>query len=83
MISDTDQTSMHMKMLAKEFIYSHTHILGIGFKGQPPQVLVNKSWMYFPDSDSPFYRVTIFSSYSDDHVPEPGSYWSLMCEASA
>ena len=71
----------NMKELSSQLVYSHTHVIGIGLKGQPPQTLVNKSWMYFPDSDSPFYRITVFSSYSDDHVPNPGNQWSLMCEA--
>ena len=56
-------------------------MIGIGLTGQPPESLSKKSWMYFPDSDSPFYRITVFSSYSDDHVPMPGKQWSLMCEA--
>ena len=81
MVSDNDSTSLHMKTLANDFVYSHTHVLGIGLKGQPPQFLNDKSWIYFPDSDSPFYRITLFSKYSDDHVPEPGMFWSLMCEA--
>ena len=70
-----------MVQLGDELAYSRTHIMGIGLNGQPPQFLANKSWMYFPDSDSPFYHVTTFSSYSDDHVAMPGNYWSLMCEA--
>ena len=62
-------------------VHSHTHIMGVGLRGKPPVSLENKSWMYFPDSDSPFYRATVFSSYSKDHVPTSGEYWSLMCEA--
>ena len=81
MLNNADPTSSQMIKLADKLVYSHTHIMGIGLKGQPPHFLANKSWMYFPDSDSPFYRVTVFSQYSDDHVPKPGSYWSLMCEA--
>ena len=41
-----------MVQLADELIYSHTHIMGIGLKGQPPHFLANKSWIYFPDSDT-------------------------------
>ena len=81
MISDSDTAAQEMKSLAEDFVYSHTHVMGIGLTGQPPSFLQTKSWMYFPDSDSPFYRVTVFSSYSDNHVPEAGKYWSLMCEA--
>ncbi|XP_038060540.1 uncharacterized protein LOC119731443 [Patiria miniata] len=66
--------------LASQLVYTHTHIVGIGLTGQLPRILADKSWVYFPDSDSPFYRVTMFSNYSDDHVPKDGEYWSLMCE---
>lgn len=78
--SNTDDQSNSMEKLASDLVYSHTHIIGIGLSGQAPKQLSDKSWMYFPDSDSPFYRVTVFSNYSDDHVPKPGVYWSLMCE---
>ena len=80
MVNDTDETSVKMRKLAKEFVYTHTHVIGIGLKGHAPKLLEGKHWMYFPDSDAPFYRVTVFSGYSKDHVPPSGDYWSLMCE---
>ena len=81
MISGTRDDSLpKMKELTSQLVYSHTHVIGIGLTGQPPETLIKKSWMYFPDSDSPFYRITVFSSYSDNHVPVPGKQWSLMCE---
>ena len=81
MIKGQDESLKEMKKLTSQLVYSHTHVIGIGLTGQPPPSLSSKSWMYFPDSDSPFYRITVFSSYSDDHVPKPGKQWSLMCEA--
>lgn len=50
--------------------------------GTPPPHLRTKCWMYFPEADCPFYRVTIFSNYSEYHVPIPGQQWSIMCEVS-
>lgn len=79
--SNMDENSISMKNLVGNLVFSHTHVIGIGLMGKAPENLSDKSWMYFPDSDSPFYRVTVFSNYSDDHVPQPGVYWSLMCEA--
>jgi hypothetical protein len=38
--------------------------------------------MYFPESSSPFYRVTVFSNYSPNNVARPGEQWSLMAEVS-
>jgi len=68
---------------AKEdkFVYSSSNIVGIGLKGEPPEKLRTKCWMYFPEDDNPFYRVTVFSNYSPKNVPE-GGYWSLMGEVS-
>lgn len=65
---------------AKKFKYSSTHVIGIGLQGQPPEHLKTKCWMYFPEEDCPFYRVTVFSNYSKYNVPVPDQQWSLMCE---
>ena len=81
MVEDSDPDLEQMRETATKFVYSHTHVVGIGVRGQPPDYLANKSWIYFPDSDSPFYRVTILSNYADDMVPEAGKFWSLMCES--
>jgi hypothetical protein len=54
----------------------------LGMTGSPPEALRAKSWMYFPEADSPYYRVTVFSNYSPNNVPEPGAQWSLMAEVS-
>ena len=78
--SDFDATVHEMKNMAKKLMFTHTHIIGIGLKGRPPQILAERSWMYFPDNDCPFYRITLFSNYSTDHVPDAKEYWSLMCE---
>jgi hypothetical protein len=44
-----------------------------------PDRLREKNWLYFPENDSPFYRVTVFSNYSPHNVPGNG-FWSLMAE---
>jgi protoporphyrinogen oxidase len=38
--------------------------------------------MYFPEANCPFYRVTVFSNYSPNNVPDISRYWSLMAEVS-
>ena len=78
MISDPQQSKISRH--SKNFVNSRSHIIGIGLSGHPPDYLANKSWIYFPDSDSPFYRVTVLSNYADDMVPNPETQWSLMCE---
>jgi protoporphyrinogen oxidase len=61
--------------------HSTVHVVGIGLTGEPPEGIRSKCWMYFPESNCPFYRATLFSKYSPNNVP-PGSYWSLMLEIS-
>jgi protoporphyrinogen oxidase len=62
--------------------HSTTHVVGLGLKGSVPDHLATKCWIYFPENDCPFYRVTVFSNYSPDNVPDSGSQWSLMLEVS-
>ena len=61
---------------------STVHVIGIGMRGQPPESIRKKCWMYFPGVNCGFYRVTVFSNYSPHNVPSPGSTWSLMAEVS-
>jgi protoporphyrinogen oxidase len=67
---------------ASQLCFSSTHIFGIGLAGAPPEHLRTKCWMYFPEDDNPFYRVTVFSNYSPNNVPDIRKYWSLMAEVS-
>ena len=64
---------------ASQLRYSGTHVVGVGVCGTVPAQLKEKNWLYFPEDDCPFYRVTIFSNYSPNNVPGNG-YWSLMAE---
>ncbi|MBX3364978.1 MAG: FAD-dependent oxidoreductase [Phycisphaeraceae bacterium] len=69
--------------------HSSGHMVGIGLKRPCPST---KSWMYFPEDNCPFYRVTYLSNYSPFMTPEPyatdaygrrnGRYYSLLCETS-
>lgn len=69
---------------APKLLRSHTHVVGIGLTGAMPAALTKKCWMYFPEDNCPFYRVTVFSHYSPNNVPDPqtGKYWSLLAETS-
>lgn len=76
----SDLPSLHP--YADRFVHSSSHIVGIGLEGTPPDSLRTKCWMYFPEGDTPFYRVTVFSNYSENNVARPGAQWSLMAEVS-
>ena len=61
---------------------SATHIVGVGLRGRAPAHATTKCWMYFPEDNCPFYRVTHFSLYSPNNVDDINAHWSLMCETS-
>lgn len=73
--AETVQTAQGLK-------HSSTNVVGVGLKGQPKQSLETMCWMYFPEYNSPYYRVTVFSNYSPNNVPDSSQYWSLMTETS-
>lgn len=68
-----------VRAAADHLVHNSGLIVGLGFnvKRDDP-----KCWMYFPESDSPFYRVTNFHNYSPHNVPggDLDNYFSLMCE---
>ncbi|HQP91523.1 MAG TPA: FAD-dependent oxidoreductase [Candidatus Omnitrophota bacterium] len=62
----------------KKLKHNSVHIVGIGLKKTPQ---AKRSWCYFPEARTPFYRVTYFSNYSPANVPQ-GGYSSFLCEIS-
>ncbi len=72
----------HLQEPASRLRYSTSNIIGVGLSGKPPEALTKKCWMYFPEQDCPFYRVTVFSNYSPNNVPDINTQWSLMAEIS-
>jgi protoporphyrinogen oxidase len=70
-----------LSLATAQLRHSTTHVIGIGLAGSPPPHLRGKNWMYFPEPNCPFYRVTVFSNYSPSNVPSPDT-WSLMAEVS-
>jgi len=62
---------------ASRLRHSGGYMVGVGIRRPCPST---KSWMYFPEDNCPFYRVTYLSNYSPNMAPE-GCY-SLLCETS-
>ncbi|MFL5505509.1 MAG: protoporphyrinogen/coproporphyrinogen oxidase [Gemmatimonadales bacterium] len=59
--------------------HSGSYIVGVGLRQPAPS---EKCWIYFPEDDCPFYRVTYLSNYSPDVVPDPATHYSLLAEIS-
>ncbi|HVL39079.1 MAG TPA: FAD-dependent oxidoreductase, partial [Fimbriimonadaceae bacterium] len=59
--------------------HSGGYMVGIGIRQPCPST---KSWMYFPEANCPFYRVTYLSNYSPYMTPDKDRYYSLLTETS-
>lgn len=68
-----------IKQAAASLRHSGGYMVGIGLKQPCPS---SKSWMYFPESNCPFYRVTYLSNYSPRMTPDSATHYSLLCETS-
>jgi protoporphyrinogen oxidase len=64
---------------ASRLRHSGSHIVGIGLNQPTPS---KKCWMYFPENNAPFYRVTYLSNYSPEVVPDASTHYSLLAEIS-
>lgn len=63
---------------AADLKFTEGLFVGIGIAEPCPST---KCWMYFPESNSPFYRVTYLSNYSPQLTPGP-DHFSLLAEVS-
>jgi protoporphyrinogen oxidase len=59
--------------------HSGSYIVGVGVQQPVPS---KKCWMYFPEDNAPFYRVTYLSNYSPEVVPDASRQYSLLAEVS-
>jgi UDP-galactopyranose mutase len=59
--------------------HSGSYVVGIGVD-RP--VETSKCWMYFPEDDCPFYRLTYLSNYSPEVVPDHTRQHSILAEIS-
>jgi UDP-galactopyranose mutase len=59
--------------------HSGSFIVGVGVD-RP--VESTKCWMYFPENDCPFYRLTYLSNYSPEVVPDHRRQHSILAEVS-
>ncbi|WP_428938449.1 protoporphyrinogen/coproporphyrinogen oxidase [Fontivita pretiosa] len=73
------QLPREIKKAASMLRHSGGYMVGIGIRQPCPST---KSWMYFPEDNCPFYRVTYLSNYSPYMTPDNKTHYSLLCETS-
>ena len=64
---------------AAKLEHNGVQVAGIGVNETVPD---DTCWMYFPENNAPFYRVTNLHNYSPNNVTPPGSKRALMAEVS-
>jgi protoporphyrinogen oxidase len=64
---------------ASRLRHSGSLIVGVGLKKTVPST---KCWMYFPEDNCPFYRLTYLSNYSPEVVPDVRTHYSILAEVS-
>ncbi len=64
---------------AAQLRHSGSLIVGVGIKQPAPST---KCWMYFPEDNCPFYRLTYLSNYSPEVVPDARTHYSILAEIS-
>ena len=75
----TDGVPDEVREQAALLRHSGSYIVGVGLRQPAPS---EKCWIYFPEDDCPFYRVTYLSNYSPDVVPDSATHYSLLAEIS-
>ena len=71
-----------VRALVRQLIHTRVTVVGIGLEGAPPTHLPKFTWLYFPDADVPFYRLSQLSAYAATNTPGP-TFWSLLAECSS
>jgi protoporphyrinogen oxidase len=61
LVARTDSCPAAVRQAAGQLSWSSTHIVGVGLD-RPAGT--SKTWIYYPEPDVPFYRVTYLSNYS-------------------
>ena len=81
MLKVKKQQKAVLEARARKLKYNSIFVVGIGLK---KKIKGDKCWVYFPEKNIPFNRMTYFSYYSPNNVPcgDARNYSSLMCEVS-
>ncbi len=72
----TGDVPASVRAASPRFLRNRVFVIGIGLRGQCPS---SKHWVYFPEPQYPFHRLTFLSNYSPGVVPKPNTY-SLLVE---
>jgi UDP-galactopyranose mutase len=81
LVQRTEATPDAVRAAAGDLVWSGSHIVGIGVDRPVDTRSREKNWIYFPEPDVPFYRVTYLSNYSP-YLTAGTDQFSLLTETS-
>jgi protoporphyrinogen oxidase len=81
LVSMIEDCPDQIRTAARDLQHNGVFMVGIGYEAPLKD---DKSWMYFPQSNAPFYRATNFAKYSPANVPDADTarYCAYMTETS-
>jgi protoporphyrinogen oxidase len=69
-------TTAQIREAASQLVHNSSYIIGVGVARPSPS---KKCWIYFPEDNTPFYRVTYLSNYSPHMTPD-ADHFILLSE---
>jgi protoporphyrinogen oxidase len=81
LVKSIPQAPDRVRAAAEDLEHNGVYIVGIGYE---TPLKDDKSWLYFPQNNAPFYRATNFAKYSAANVPDADTsrYCAYMTEIS-
>lgn len=67
LVAWSDGTTAEVRDAAGDLVHNSSYIIGIGV-ARPANT--SRCWIYYPEEDTPFYRVTYLSNYSPHMTPD-------------
>ena len=82
LVARTVDAPDEVREAAAMLVHNTVHVVGVGVEAP---LVDDRSWLYFPDPEVPFYRATNFAKYSPANVPgaDTARYSSWMCEVAS
>ena len=79
-VSAMDWVGIEFARLKQRLVASRVYVIGLGFRGEAPGTMADKTWLYCPDSAVPWYRATMLSNYDRGNAGD--GRWNVLCEVS-
>ncbi|KAK8060937.1 hypothetical protein PG996_010867 [Apiospora saccharicola] len=73
-----------LQQMCKPLFYSSTNVIGVGIRGERPNRIGDKCWLYFPGPDVELATQQLADGQkpASTEAKKPGPYWSIMLEVS-